>query len=151
MQGLITSVKLESVFNVNKYKSFRLAFVAILLYQSLAKGWATLGLVPLLVIVIPVMFILSRLTTDAIMSSKSNNGLLRFLAWGIISLPVIAYTTVVGFGDSDDVFLFGFLSSNNDSLIAQVSQSISFAAIALYIPFHLFTLVYVLRSVSDES
>ncbi len=89
-------------------------------YESLYKGWYSFLLAPSAVIVMPLEFFVQFLALK--MYRKSPSRYLLVLRLAQLICFVGFYVCVVGFGDTKDVLLFGFLASTMGSPLTQMSE-----------------------------
>lgn len=101
-----------------------LIVVALLvcLGESITKGWFSLLLIPASLAILPAEFFLQRWGIRT--QRRLDSGYLRLVRLGQMLSLVVAYVTLVGFGDTDDVFLFGFMMSTLDSGLTDLSWTV---------------------------
>lgn len=89
--------------------------VAICFIESFTKGWASFALIPFSLIFLPLVRVLHG---QAVKRAGSKLNMLRSIQ---ISSLLVFYIFAVGFGDTNDVLLFGFYTVNDSSVIATAS------------------------------
>ncbi len=109
---------------INKFIIF--LTVIICAFQALTKGWISFLLIPLSLLILPVYAFVEY------KSSKQDSGpysrWIRYVSILLTVFTLLFYICIVGFGDTDEVLLFGFYRSTNSTLITQISSYISQAA-----------------------
>jgi hypothetical protein len=88
-------------------------------YESLLKGWYSLMLIPFFLIAAPVTIYLQIATNRANKLSYSRK--LHVLQIVQLVSLVMLFVFTVGFGDTNEVLLFGFYETLDSSLITQIS------------------------------
>lgn len=117
------------------YKSSIWITVIICLGESLAKGWASLILLPVSAVVLP-LYVWVELVALRHWKSSQDKWIIR-LATALTIALLLAYVATVGYGDTDQVLLFGFYASTTGAALTTLSMVVcgiaSVAAVLLWI------------------
>ena len=108
--------------------------------QSVSKGWASLFLFPFFFIIAPITIFLQRAANRR--NAVTRDKLIFDVQWAQLITLLLLYICMVGFGDTQEVFLFGFISSTTKTPITTLSSILS--QIGLYGVFILTPLLAVL-------
>lgn len=79
----------------------------VCLVQSILKGWWSLVLLPASLIVLPLVFLLQRVALQTQRRTGSTH--VKVVRLGQLAALLAFYVGLVGFGDTNDVLLFGFM------------------------------------------
>lgn len=96
--------------------------LVVCLAESVLKGWFTLLLLPASLLILPLEFVLQRIALRT--QRRLDSGYLRLVRLAQLLSLVVAYVTLVGFGDTDDVWLFGIKASTLDSKLTDLSWTL---------------------------
>ena len=108
--------------------------------QSMMKGWASLFLFPFFFIIAPITILLQRAANRRY--AVSHDKLIHDVQVGQLITLLLLYVCMVGFGDTQEVLLFGILNSTSNTAITTFSSILS--QIGLYGVFILTPLLAVL-------
>jgi hypothetical protein len=108
---------------------FVITTLLLCLVESIFKGWWSLLLVPASAVVLPIEYFIQRYAHKMSLREPRLRGITSLRIAQLIALLTL-YVTVVGFGDSESVLLFGFVESTNDSPVAKISTAL--CAISLF-------------------
>lgn len=100
--------------------------VLICAFQALTKGWISLVLIPLSLVVLPVYTLIEFKSLKQ--ASGPYGTWIRLTSMLLTVFTLLFYIGMVGFGDTDEVLLFGFYKSTHFSNITHISSNISQAA-----------------------
>jgi hypothetical protein len=96
--------------------------LVVCLAEAFLKGWFSLLLLPASLVVLPLEFFLQRQGVRT--QKRLDSGYLRALRLAQLVALVMTYASLVGFGDTDDVLLFGFKADVLDSKLTNLSWTI---------------------------
>ncbi len=118
-----------------------LAILAVIIcaYESLMKGWFSFFLLPASLVLLPAFTIVQHIALKQKNSPYVRE--IRLMSLLLTIAMLMLYVCMVGFGDTDEAFLFGFLRSSVDSPLAAISQAISVAGMVLTPIFFLILIV----------
>ena len=131
---------------------FVITTLLLCLVESIFKGWWSLLLVPASAVVLPIEYFIQRYANKMSLREPRLRGIASLRITQLLALFTF-YVTIVGFGDSERVWLFGFVESTNDSPMAKVSTAlcvISLFAVAILTVLLMTRLVF-LRTAHEKS
>ncbi|HSW77327.1 MAG TPA: hypothetical protein VLG36_00840 [Candidatus Chromulinivoraceae bacterium] len=112
-----------------------LAVTLLCAYESLTKGWLTIILFPASMVILLLFVFLQFQASSRLAKTVPATIGLRTVQIGQIIAVLALYLGVVGFGDTHQVFLFGFLSIDLSSPLVGISSFIGWTGLALTIVF----------------
>lgn len=105
-------------------------------FESFTKGWYSLLLIPISLVLLPVEFFLQAFARRSSYAKYRDIMIARPLQ---LTSLVAAYVFIVGFGDTQDVLLFGFMNSTistgltNVSAVADMIALVMLASLTIYL------------------
>lgn len=103
--------------------------LVICLFEAFTKGWMSFQLVPASVAILPLTFLLQLVARQHHRRFPSRDLLpLAHLQLGSLAL---FYISTVGFGDTEETFLFGFLPSTYGSALTHISEFVMTVALVV--------------------
>lgn len=103
------------------------AVFLVVILEMLTKGWWTLIIGPGLLLALPVVA-----TMQAVASKQVRQGRARAAVAPVALLQLLALVgfavTLVGFGDTEEVLVFGFLTAQLDDPVSRVSTTLCIAS-----------------------
>lgn len=100
--------------------------LVICLFEAFTKGWMSFQLVPASVAILPLTFLLQLVARQHHRRFPSRDLLpLAHLQLGSLAL---FYISTIGFGDTQETLLFGFLTSTTESVLTQASELVMIVA-----------------------
>ena len=101
-----------------------ISVLIICLVEAGTKGWWTLILLPASIVILPVVFFIQVWARRVALREPTRRDLTPLRIAQLMAVLML-YVTAVGFGDTKDDLLFGFVRSNIDSTMTQISSNLN--------------------------
>jgi hypothetical protein len=124
------NIKMPKTIASNNYRPLFLLAMVLIVLESVLKGWFSFFVVPLLILVIPAL-LFPRFIARKQIQRRVIHPWAMPLIWVQLISTLLFYIMLPGFGDTQDILLFGFLVYNADSPMVTIVSWVAYFAFVI--------------------